>query len=303
MLTKITRQPFTSIQRKSVMLELIHSDLCDLHSTPTIGGKRYVINFIDDYSRYCYTYLLNSKDEALEKLRVFKTEVELQQGISIKVFRTDRGGEFYDPTYFQSVGIIHETIAPYTPQQNGVAERKNRTLKEMVNSMLSYSGLSNGFWGEAMLTACYLLNRVPNKRNRTTPYELWYKRKPNLSYLRVWGCRAVVKLTDPKRKTLGERGIDCIFVGYAENSKAYRFYVIESNDAHSVHSVIESRDAIFDENRFSSILRPKDLMPSSSDILPVPVDEQALPRRSQRLALKSSLNTNFNVYLIEGSKM
>ena len=183
MLTKITRQPFTSIQRKSVMLELIHSDLCDLHSTPTIGGKRYVINFIDDYSRYCYTYLLNSKDEALEKFCVFKTELELQQGISIKVFHTDRGGEFYDPTYFQSVGIIHETTTPYTPQQNGVAERKNRTLKEMVNSMLSYSGLSNGFWGEAMLTACYLLNRIPNKRNRTTPYELWYKRKPNLSYL------------------------------------------------------------------------------------------------------------------------
>ena len=126
--------------------------------------------------------MLNSKDEALEKFRVFKTEVELQQGISIKVFRTDRGGEFYDPTYFQSVGIIHETTAPYTPQQNGVAERKNRTLKEMVNSMLSYSGLSNGFWGEAMLTACYLLNRVPNKRNRTTQSELWYKRKPNLSY-------------------------------------------------------------------------------------------------------------------------
>ena len=81
MLTKITRQPFTNIQRKSVMIELIHSDLCDLHSTPTIGGKKYVINFIDDYSRYCYTYLLNSKDEALEKFRVFKTEVELQQGI------------------------------------------------------------------------------------------------------------------------------------------------------------------------------------------------------------------------------
>nr|GEW18909.1 zinc finger, CCHC-type [Tanacetum cinerariifolium] len=72
-------------------------------------------------------------------------------------------------------GIIHETIAPYTPQQNGVAERKNKALKKMVNSMLSYTGLSEGFWGEAMLTACYLLNRVPNKRNKTTPYELWYK--------------------------------------------------------------------------------------------------------------------------------
>nr|GEX08566.1 zinc finger, CCHC-type [Tanacetum cinerariifolium] len=89
-----------------------------------------------------------------------------------------RGGEYYDPVFFQSVGIIHETIAPYTPQQNGVAERKNRALKEMVNSMLSYSGLSEGFWGEAMLTACYLLNRIPNKRKKTTPYELCIEEDP-----------------------------------------------------------------------------------------------------------------------------
>ncbi|GJT98079.1 zinc finger, CCHC-type containing protein [Tanacetum coccineum] len=132
----------------------------------------------------------------------------------------------------------------------------------MLNSMLSYSGLSEGFWGEAMLTACYLLNRVPNKRNKTTPYELWYKKRPNLSFLRVWGCRAVVRLPDPKRKTLGEKGIDCIFVGYAEHSNAYRFYVIEPNDSVSINSIIESRDAIFDENRFSSIPRPKDIIPN-----------------------------------------
>ncbi|GKB17600.1 zinc finger, CCHC-type containing protein [Tanacetum coccineum] len=99
--------------------------------------------------------------------------------------------------------------------------------------------------------------------NKTTPYELWYKKRPNLSYLRVWGCRAVVRLTDPKRKTLGEKGIKCIFVGYAEHSKAYRFYVIEPNDSVSINSIIESRDAIFDENRFSSIPRPKYVIPNS----------------------------------------
>ncbi|GKC06511.1 zinc finger, CCHC-type containing protein [Tanacetum coccineum] len=124
--------------------------------------------------------------------------------------------------------------------------------------MLSYSGLSEGFWRETMLTACYLLNRVPNKKYKTTPYKLWYKKRPNLSILWVWGCRVVVRLPDPKRKSLGEKGIDCIFVGYAENSKAYRFYVIEPNNSVSINSIIESRDAIFDENRFSSIPRPKD---------------------------------------------
>ncbi|GJW40238.1 zinc finger, CCHC-type containing protein [Tanacetum coccineum] len=166
MLTKITRQPFKSITRKSIILELIHSDLCDFHATP-------------------------------------------------------------------SLGIIHETTAPYTPQQNGVAERKNRALKKMVNFMLSYSGLSEGFWGEAMLMACYLLNMVPNKMNKTTPYKLWYKKQPNLSFLRHF--------------------------------KAYRFYVIEPDDSVSINTIIESRDAIFDENHFSSIPRPKDIIPNSDE--------------------------------------
>nr|GEZ00363.1 zinc finger, CCHC-type [Tanacetum cinerariifolium] len=144
-------------------------------------------------------------------------------------------------------------------------ERKNRALKEIVNSMLSYSGLTEGFWGEAMLMACCLLNRVPNKRNKTTPYELWYKKRPNLLFLLVWGCRAVVRLPDPKRKTLGEKGIDYIFVGYAEHFKAYRFYVIKPNDSVSINSIIELRDAIFDENRFYSILRPKDIILNSDE--------------------------------------
>ncbi|GJT78959.1 zinc finger, CCHC-type containing protein [Tanacetum coccineum] len=256
MLNKITKKPFQNVKRETKVLELIHSDLCDMHATPSLGNKKYFVTFIDDACRFCYVYLLQSKDEALDKFKVFKTKVELQQGSQIKRFRTDRGGEYMDTLYFQSVGIIHETTAPYTPQQNGISERKNKVLKEMVNSMLSYSGLSQGFWGEAMLTACYLLNRVPNKRNMITPYELWTKRKPNLNYLGVWGYRAVVRLPNLKLKTLGERGIECIFVGYAEHSKAFRFYVIKPNDSISINFIMESRDAIFDENRFSSVPRP-----------------------------------------------
>ena len=174
----------------------------------------------------------------------------MEQNGLIKKLHTDRGGEYYDHVYFQSVGIIHETTAPYTPPQNGVSERKNRILKEMVNSMLSYSRLSHGFWGEAMLTACYLLNKIPNKKNKITPFQLWYKRKQNLNYFRVWGCRAVVRLPQPKIKTLGERCTNCIFIGYTEHSKDYRFYVIEPNDSIAVHTVIESIDAIFDETHF-----------------------------------------------------
>ncbi|GJT91946.1 zinc finger, CCHC-type containing protein [Tanacetum coccineum] len=163
-----------------------------------------------------------SKDGLIPAFNMDSEKSELQQGSLIKRFRIDRGGEYKDTLYFESVGIIHEMTAPYTLQQKGISERKNRVLKEMINSMLSYSGLSQGFWGEAILTACYLLNSVPNKRSRITPYKLWSKRKPNLNYLRVWGCRVVVRLPDLKLKTLGEKGIECIFVGYAEHLKAFR---------------------------------------------------------------------------------
>nr|GEV80829.1 zinc finger, CCHC-type [Tanacetum cinerariifolium] len=177
-------------------------------------------------------------------------------------------------------------MAPYTPQQK-VCPRGKRALKEMVNSMLSYSGLSEKFWGEAMLTACYLLNRIPNKNNKITHYEIWYNKRPNLSYLRVLGCRAIVRLLKPKKKILSEKGIDCIFIGYAKHSKAYRFYVIETNDFISVNSVIDSRDAIFDKNKFSSIPRPKDIISNSNGTqggdlpgeTPIKIPE---PRRSNK---------------------
>ncbi|GJX32593.1 zinc finger, CCHC-type containing protein [Tanacetum coccineum] len=194
MLTKITRKPFQSITRKSVILELIHSDLCDFHATPSLGNKKYVITFIDDASRFCYVYLLHAKDEALDKFRIYKTE----------------------ESFMKLQLLTHHSKMVWLKE-------KNKALKEMVNSMLSYSGLSEGFWGEAM---------------------------------------AAVRVPDPKRKTLDEKGIDCIFVGYVEHSKAYRFYVIEPNDPVSINSIIKSRDAIFDENRFSSILRPKDIIPN-----------------------------------------
>ncbi|GJQ99262.1 zinc finger, CCHC-type containing protein [Tanacetum coccineum] len=273
MLNKITKKPFQNVKRETEVLELIHSDLCDLHATPSLGNKKYFVTFIDDASRFCYVYLLHSKDEALDKFKVFKTKVELQQGSLIKRFRTDREGEYMDTLYFQSVGMIHETTAPYTPQQNGISERKNRVLKEMVNSMLSYSGLSQGFWGEAM---------------------------------------AVVRLPDPKLKTLGERGIKCIFVGYAEHFKAFRFYVIEPNDSVAINSIIESRDAIFDEHRFSSDPRPsqrslgKGTDGSGGSVVSERVTDeivqQSEPRKSKRHRTPKDFGPEFQLYLVEGTR-
>jgi len=172
----------------------------------------------------------------------------------------------------------------------------------MVNAMLSKSSLSEGFWGEAMLTSCYILNRVLNKRNSITPYDLWNKRMPNLSHFRVWGCRAIVKIPEPKKRKLGERGIECIFIGYAEYSKAYRFMVIEPNESITVNTVIESRDAIFDETRFSSIPKPNSPIPTTM----TPNDNQrhgdiVEVRRSKRIRKEKFSGPDFFFYLIEGT--
>nr|GFA26735.1 zinc finger, CCHC-type [Tanacetum cinerariifolium] len=180
----------------------------------------------------------------------------------------------------------------------------------MVNSMLSYLGLSQGFWGEAMLTACYLLNRVSNKRNKITPYELWTKKKPNLNYLRVWGCREIVRLPDLKLKTLSERGIKCIFVGYVEHSRNFRFYVTEPNESVAINFIIESRDAIFDENRFSSVPRPSkrslvnETKDSGGSVVTDEVVQQTEPelKKSKRHRTPKDFRPEFQLYLIEGTR-
>nr|KAJ0195032.1 hypothetical protein LSAT_V11C700367740 [Lactuca sativa] len=145
--------------------------------------------------------------------------------------------------------------------------------------------------------------------SKNTPYKLWCKKVPNLSYLKVWGCRAVARLTEPKRKTLGERGIDGIFIGYAEHSKDYRFYILESNDSLTVNIIIESRDAIFDEERFTSIPRPRDMIQQSFSKKTTQAEEafggtSYVPklRMSSRARKAKSFGSDFQLYLVEGTK-
>ena len=210
-------------------------------------------------------YLLKSKDEAIDKFVLYKAEVENQLNKKIKRIRSDRGGEYVSP--FAEIcaqnGIIHECTAPYSPQQNGIAERKNRTLKEMMNAMLISSGLGQDMWGDAILSANYLLNKIPFKKKDVTPYELWMGRKPSYKFLKVWGCLAKVVVPPPKVQKLGPKTVDCVFIGYAqhgsdcvstglaEHSSAYRFLVHESKNP-EIHknSIMESRNATFFEYVF-----------------------------------------------------
>ncbi|GJS00384.1 retrovirus-related pol polyprotein from transposon TNT 1-94 [Tanacetum coccineum] len=203
-------------------------------------------------------YVGKGKDEAINKFVLYKTKVENQLGRKIKVVRSDIGGEYVSPftELCAKHGIRHEFTAPYSPEQNGIAERKNRTLKEMVNAMLISSGLSQDMWGEAILTATYLLNKVPCKEKEVTPYELWMGRKPSYKYLRVWGCLAKVVVPTPKAQKIGPKSVDCILIGYVKNSSAYRFIVHDSkNPDIQKNAVMESRNATFFENIFPCLTK------------------------------------------------
>ncbi|KAI3815113.1 hypothetical protein L1987_14769 [Smallanthus sonchifolius] len=300
--SKFTKKPFPSVQRRNTsLLELIHSDICELNGMLTRGGKRYFITFCDDSSRYLYVYLLRTKDEAFDAFKIYKAEVENQLEKRIKILRSDRGGEYFNQkfdAYCEENGIIHERTSPFTPQQNGLAERKNRTLCEMVNCMLNQSGLPNNLWGEALLTACYVHNRITSRVIPNSPYESWKGRKPNLEHLRVWGCVAYYRTPDPKRSKLGARAMKSVFIGYAHNSKAYRLLDNESG------TVIESRDVEFFENKFSRDDENSNPISSPSTsrerIQPSQIIEE--PRRSTRARKEKIYGDDFLSYLVEGTQ-
>ncbi|KAK8679994.1 hypothetical protein V6N13_108949 [Hibiscus sabdariffa] len=147
------------------------------------GGYQYFITFTDDFSRYGYIYLMRHKSEALEKFKEFKNEVHNQHGKSIKALRSDRGGEYLSQDFdelLKECGIVSQLTPPGTPQWNGVSERRNRTLLDMVRSMMSHTDLPTSFWGYALETAAFTLNRVPSKSVQKTPHEMWTWRRPNI---------------------------------------------------------------------------------------------------------------------------
>ena len=132
----------------------------------TRGDNKFYVTFIDDYSRFTRVYLLRNKDEAFDMFLSYKVEVEIQFDRKIKRIRSDIGGEYIPLNYYcEKEGIIHEVTPPYSPDSNGVAERKNRTLKEMMNSLLVSASTPDNLWGEVMLSACHLQNRISYKKN------------------------------------------------------------------------------------------------------------------------------------------
>ena len=155
--SKLTRKTCGLVTRETKLLELIHSYIRDLKQTMTRGGKKFYATFIDDNSRFARVYLLRNKDEAFYMFLSCKVEEENQIDKKIKRIKSDRGGEYIHLNYYcEKDGIIHEVTPPYSLESNGVVERKNRTLKEMMNSLLVSVSTPNNLWGEAILSACHL---------------------------------------------------------------------------------------------------------------------------------------------------
>ncbi|RVW47053.1 Retrovirus-related Pol polyprotein from transposon TNT 1-94 [Vitis vinifera] len=218
-------------------LQLDSGYICGPFPTPSWNGQQYFITFIDDYSRFGYLYLIHEKSQSLDVFKNFKAEVENQLSKKIKAVRSDRGGEYYGrydrsgeqrrgpfAKYLMECGIVPQYTMPGTPSQNGVAERRNRSLKDMVRSMISHSTLPESLWGEAIKTVVYILNRVPSKAVAKTPYELWTSKKPSIRHLHVWGCPAEARPYKPNEKKLDSRTVSCYFVGYSERSRGFKFY-------------------------------------------------------------------------------
>ncbi|KAJ9543891.1 LOW QUALITY PROTEIN: hypothetical protein OSB04_023598 [Centaurea solstitialis] len=245
---KMTKQPFNKEnERATDLLEIIHTDVCGPFSHVARGGYRYFITFTDDFSRYGYVYLMRHKSESFERFREFQNEVQNQLGRKIKFLRSDRGGEYLSDEFdnhLMECGIVSQLTPPYTPQMNGVSERRNRTLLDMVRTMMCHSTLPMSFWGHALETAAHILKRAPTKSIEKTPYELWKGKKPNISFLRIWGCEVYVKR--PTSEKLKPKSDKCFFVGYPRTTVGYYFYNPEEN------KVFVPRNEKFLEEKFLS---------------------------------------------------
>ncbi|CAM8918128.1 unnamed protein product [Rhodiola kirilowii] len=260
---KQVRSSFKSKQSVSTSapLDMIHMDLCGPVNVVSRGGNRYILVIVDDYSRYTWTIFLSSKDETFSEFVSWLKLIENKLSKKLVSIRTDNGTEFRNSQFIslcRTAGIDHNFSAPRTPQQNGVVERKNRTLEDMSRTMLIASGVPKGFWAEVVHAASYILNRASLRfLIGKTPYELLRGRKPNIAHLKVFGCRCYVH--NNGKENLGKfdpRSDEGVFVGYPSHSRAYKVYNLR------LERVEESIHVTFDERAMTGHL-VKD--PSSQD--------------------------------------
>lgn len=246
MRAKQSREPFRrSESQAEEVLELLHTDVMGPFQVPSWGGAVYAVTLMDDRSRMAEASCILRKSDVFQWIRDTILLWERQTGKKVKAVRSDNGTEFKGrlQEFFRDQGIIHQTSADYTPEQNGRAERLNRTLIEKVRAMLEEFKLSPKFWAAALETACYIRNCIPSKGTTESPHALFYGKAPDVHRLRVFGCLAYVHVPAAKRKKLDARAEAGFLAGYERNSKAYRVYVWRGGR----FECVKSRNVRFDE--------------------------------------------------------
>lgn len=229
---KQVRTSFTAKNMVSTSspLQLLHLDLFGPERHASLNGKFYAFVIVDNFSRYTWVLFLRTKDEAFKEFEKLIKNLETKYSLNLIRIRSDHGTEFQKDfiTFCNQKGISNEFSAPRTPQQNGVVERKNRTLQETARTLIQESKLPKKFWTEAVNTACYVLNRVLIRLIiLKTPYELLNNRLPNISYFKVFGSKCFILNTNGNLGKFDARSYEGILIGYSQNSRAYRIYNVQ----------------------------------------------------------------------------
>ncbi|KAG7588726.1 Integrase catalytic core [Arabidopsis suecica] len=246
--------------------DLVHSDVW---TSPCASrdNHKYFVTFIDEKSKYTWVTLLPSKDRVYDAFINFQNYVTNHFDAKIKILRTDNGGEYTSTklkTHLEKCGILHQTSCPYNPQQNGVAERKNRHLMEVARAMLFEKHMPKRFWGDAVLTSCYLINRLPTRiLNDQSPFQVLNNQSPNIDHLKVFGSVCFVFVPGDLRNKLEPKSTKCVFIGYSTTQRGYKCYAPVMNRYYVSRDVKFMEDeAYFGDKSWEGV---KDLPNSTSD--------------------------------------
>jgi transposase InsO family protein len=239
--------PHKNIMTTDMPLELLHMDL--FGPIAYIGGSKYCLVIVDDYSRFTWVFFLQEKSQTQETLKRFLRRAQNEFGLRIKKIRSDNGTKFKNSQiegFLEEEGIKHEFSSPYTPPQNGVVERKNRTLLDMARTMLDEYKTPDQFWAEAINTACYSINRLYLHRIlKKTSYKLLTGKNPNVSYFRVFGSKCFILIKRGRSSKFAHKVVEGFLLGYDSNTRAYRVF------NKSTGLVEVSCDIVFDETNGS----------------------------------------------------
>ncbi|KAL2933741.1 Retrovirus-related Pol polyprotein from transposon TNT 1-94, partial [Bienertia sinuspersici] len=248
-LARFTKLPYSVSPRMAKhKFDMVHIDIWGPYRVSTMGNHRFFLTLVDDYSREVWVQLLKTKSEAFKAIKKFMNFIKNQFNATIKSVRSDNALEFVEgkcKELFDEMGIEHQTSCVDRPQQNERVERKHRNILEMARALRFQAGLPLKYWGECVLTATYIINRLPNSViGNISPYEKVFKEKPKYNHMRSFGCLGVAYNPNNKGDKFAPRGIPCVMLGYPQGKKGYRLLNLLN------HNTFTSRDVKFYEHIF-----------------------------------------------------